>query len=249
VGAPSVLVLPDPRAVAEEAARRVEVAAADAAARGRFVLVLAGGSTPRRLYEILASPRDRNRVPWQKTIVLFGDERCVPPDDPDSNYRAADESLLRRVPIPHGAVHRIEGEDPDPARAAARYEEVLRGLFPGDGAPRFDLVLLGMGVDGHTASLFPRSAALEETSLWVAVGRAPSPPAARITLTLGALRGARRVLFQIVGADKARAAAEAFGGRPHSEPYPAERVAPESEAVEVLLDEAAAGLGTFRSSR
>jgi 6-phosphogluconolactonase len=237
-----LLVLPDARAVAEEAALRVEAAAREAVvARGRFVLVLAGGTTPRALYGILASPDRRSRIPWRDTIVLFGDERCVPPDHPDSNYRMAMESLLHRVDIPANAIHRIEGEDPEPARAAARYEEALRRLFPGEAAPRFDVVLLGMGADGHTASLFPGSSALLETSRWVAVGKAPSPPVDRVTLTLPALRGARRVLFQIGGADKARAAAESFGGLPHAVPHPAERVRPDSGSVEVLLDAAAAG--------
>ncbi|MBZ5637721.1 MAG: 6-phosphogluconolactonase [Acidobacteriia bacterium] len=250
MGGVSVVVLEDSRAVAEEAAKRVEAAARDAvAARGRFSLVLAGGSTPRALYAILASPHVRSVVPWRRTIVLFGDERCVPPDHPDSNFHAADESLLRHVPVLPGAVHRIVAEDPEPASAAARYEEELRGLFPGEEAPSFDLVLLGMGADGHTASLFPRTAALDETSRWVAVVRAPSPPVGRITLTLPALRGARRVLFQIVGADKAWTAAEVFGGLPHPSPYPAERVALQSGAVEVLLDEAAAGSGAFRAHR
>ncbi len=245
MGSPSIVVLRDPAAVAAEGARRVEEFALEAtAARGRFVLVLSGGSTPRALYELLSSPERASRLPWSRTILLFGDERCVPPDHPESNYRMVEKSLLRRLSEAPGTVLRIEGEDPDPSRAAARYEARLREAFPGEEAPPLDLVLLGMGPDGHTASLFPGTAAVEERSRWVAVGRAPSPPVSRITLTLPALGGARRVLFLITGAAKSRVVAEAFGGLPHPARHPCERVAPRFGAVEVLLDEAAAG-GAF----
>jgi 6-phosphogluconolactonase len=237
-----VSVFPDPAGVYQAAAERFLESAHEAVRRsGRFAVALSGGSTPRELYRLLAEPPYRETVPWSRTYVFFGDERCVPPDDPRSNYRMAMETLLGRVPVPGGQIFRITGEAKDPARAAAAYEAELRGMFAKEGSPRFDLVLLGIGPDGHTASLFPGSPLLEETSRWVAADFVPKLGSWRITLTLPALNAARRILFLIAGQDKARVFSEAIGGRPHPGPYPCELVAPADGTVEVLADRLAAG--------
>lgn len=184
----NVRVLAGPEAVAGAAADLV----AAAVAGDLRTLVLAGGSTPRRAYRLLAE----RPLPWGRVTALFGDERCVPPDDPESNYRLAREELLDRVHP--GGVHRMAGELGAEA-AAALYDGVVRTLAP------LDLVLLGMGPDGHTASLFPGHRELEAPGCAVAVHDAPKPPPDRVSLTLGVLRGARRVVFLVTGADKAEA--------------------------------------------
>lgn len=234
-----IVALPDPDAVARVAADRVISAAAEATRdRGRFVIVLSGGSTPRRLYALLASAELRDAVPWRETTVLFGDERCVGPTDPESNYRMARETLLDRVPIPDDRVHRMIGEI-DPARSADAYHAVLRALYPDATAPVFDLVLLGMGGDGHTASLFPGTAALEETSRWVVANHVPALETWRITLTYPALNAARHIVFMVTGQDKAGVFDGVFGKRDPR--FPAARIAPTHGAGEVLADHAAIG--------
>jgi len=189
-----VRVLPDAEAVAREAADRV----AEALGTGARTLVLAGGSTPRRAYQMLAE----EPLAWGRVRILFGDERCVPPDHPESNYRMAEELLSRVHP---GTVHRMPAELGAEA-GAALYEEVVRALSP------LDCVLLGMGPDGHTASLFPGHPALAAGGYAVAVHGSPKPPPDRVSLTLRALRAAKRVLFLVTGADKAEALAMAQRG-------------------------------------
>lgn len=210
-------------------------------ARDRFTVALAGGSTPRALYRLLADEKGpyHTRVPWESTHVFFGDERMVPPDDPESNARMAFESLLRFVPIPEEQVHRIRGENPDPDRAAEEYEEMLRNTFrlaPRE-RPRFDLILLGLGADGHTASLFPGDRAIEESERLAVPATAPVPPRSRVSLTLPVLNAASSVLFLISGATKAPAVQRVRRG----ENLPAARVRPESGALLWLCDRAAAG--------
>ncbi len=237
---PEVRVLEDAETLARTAAELFAEAGLQAvASRGRFVAVLAGGSTPARSYRLLADEPLRSRVPWPSTVILFGDERAVGPADERSNYRMAREALLDHVPLAASSVHRIRGEI-DPAAAAREYEGLLRDLFPGGATPRFDLVLLGMGEDGHTASLFPASAALDETERWVSTSAAPRLATPRITLTLPALNAARQVVFLIAGASKAPAFAQAFGGAPHATPHPCERVVPVRGRLTVLVDRAAA---------
>ena len=236
-----VLTLSDAASVAEAAAEifvATSVAAVETA--GRFVVALAGGSTPRPLYELLSRREYGERVPWDRTWVTFGDERAVAPDHEDSNYRMAHEALLSRVPIPAEQVLRIRGELPNASRAALFYEETLRGLYPDEPFPRFDLVLLGMGPDGHTASLFPGTDALDETERWVVGNYVTKLAAWRITLTLPALNAARHVLFLITGRDKAERVAEAFGGLAHSGKLPCERIVPADGAREILVDAEAA---------
>ncbi len=186
----------DAAAVVDRAARFVvDAAAGSIAERGRFRIALAGGSTPKALYRRLATPEFAAQIRWAAVEVFFGDERGVAPDHPDSNYAMAEEALLRRVPLDPARVHRMEGEL-DPAEAARRYEAVL-GHVP------LDLALLGLGEDGHTASLFPGSPALSERDRWVAATVGTKPPPRRITLTLAALDAARQIAFLVTGAGKA----------------------------------------------
>lgn len=210
-------------------------AAAAIAARGRFSVALAGGSTPRALYALLAA----ENLDWQAIHFFWGDERCLPPDHPESNYRMAAESLLTKIPLPPENIHRIMGEL-SPQLAAEKYQRNLR-VFWG-GAPRFDLVLLGMGEDGHTASLFPGSPALAETLRWVTAleHAAPPPPlVSRVTLTLGAINAARQVIFLVSGAGKAKRLAEIWRG---GSQLPAGRVQPLDGDLLWLVDQSAASL-------
>jgi 6-phosphogluconolactonase len=191
----------------------VESASAAIRERGRFLVALSGGSTPNALYDLLAGDDYRERVEWPRVEVFWGDERCVPLDDPASNYRAARERLLDRVPVRKGHVHPIGGGC-DPNAGAAAYEGVLRVRFATPTGPpsveagsRFDLVLLGLGADGHTASLFPGTAAIDETTRWAVALDVPGAAGAsrRITLTPIVLNAAAEVLFLVVGRDKAEA--------------------------------------------
>jgi 6-phosphogluconolactonase len=230
--------------VAGAAAEEIAAAAARAVAeRGRFAIALAGGTTPRRLYELLADPGApfRARVPWDRTHVFFGDERHVPPDHPESNYGMAREALLAHVPA--ASVHRMRGEDPDADRAARAYESDLASFFGADAGgppPPLDLVLLGLGPDGHTASLFPGSDALRERRRWVVAPLVERLRARRITLTLPVLERAREVLFVVAGEEKAGALARALAARPGGDPPPAALVRPATGALVWIADEAAA---------
>jgi 6-phosphogluconolactonase len=232
----------DRDALMRAAAERVVAWANEAIGRrGRFDWVLAGGSTPEQLYRLLAGPDYALKVDWSRVSFFFGDERCVPPDDPQSNYRMAQASLLGPLGVSPERIHRMPGEL-GPERAAERYQaELERCLAPAAGAvPAVDLVLLGMGADGHTASLFPGTRPLDEARRWV-VGSHPDGLVARVTLTLPLINAARRVLFLVAGADKARAAREVLAGTAPV-PLPAGRVRPLAGDAEWLLDAAAAAL-------
>jgi len=204
----------------------------DPAAKEDFTVVLAGGSTPRKTYEELA--RRKGAIDTQRTWFLFGDERCVPPDHERSNYRMAREALFDPLGVPPERVLRMEGER-DPQDAARQYEERLRAILP-EADPRLDLVLLGIGPDGHTASLFPGTTALEERNRWVVANWVPQLDEWRLTLTLPILNRARGVAFLVSGADKAAVVAEVFGGAPHTGAYPCELVVPQDGTLSVLLD-------------
>ncbi|HEY8923002.1 MAG TPA: 6-phosphogluconolactonase [Polyangia bacterium] len=237
--APEVITLPSPADVAGAAAERfVALAAAAVAARGRFTVALSGGSTPKALYARLAVPACASRIDWTRVHVFWGDERCVPPDDASSNFRMAREALLDHVPVPAAQVHRLRGED-DPTAAAAAYERELRGAFP-DGAARFDLVLLGMGDNGHTASLFPRLSAVRETARWVVAERVDEVGMWRLTLTPPALNGAAAVVFLVAGRDKAAMLARVLEGPRDIDLLPVQAVAPVDGTVTWLIDAAAA---------
>jgi 6-phosphogluconolactonase len=237
---PEIVVVPDSAALAREAAQRFADLAREAvASRGRFSAALSGGSTPGELFKRLAQDPHREQIPWEGVHLFWGDERCVPPDDPGSNYWLAEGMLLSRIPIPPDNIHRVRGEL-EPRAAARDYIKALHDFFCGP-RTRFDLVLLGLGSDGHTASLFPQSAALEETERLAVVVEAhyQDRPAHRVSLTLPAINTARQVLFLVAGSAKAsilQAVLEGPEGR-----LPAQQVRPISGRLTWLVDAAAAG--------
>lgn len=237
-----IILCDDPAALSREAAARLVQRANEAvAARSRFTLALSGGSTPRALYLRLAASPWRERIPWKATHVFWGDERCVPPDHPDSNYGMAHTALLAHVPIPAGNVHRLHGEM-DPATAAAEYEGVLRAVFglqPGE-LPRFDLILLGLGEDGHTASLFPGTAAVHERERLVVAHWVEKLNAYRLTLTPPVLNAAAEVVFLVAGAAKAGVLRQVLKGEYEPDRYPAQIVRPADGTLVWLVDRAAA---------
>lgn len=209
-------------------------------ARGHFSVVLSGGSTPRAAYQLLATPDYSEQIDWEHVYVFWGDERCVPPESPESNYRMARETLLAHVPVRISRVYRIRGEM-EPQAAADAYEKTLRDYFEHvrSRTPRFDLILLGMGADGHTASLFPNSSVLNEERRWVVAHYVEAVGGWRVTLTLPVINAAAQVIFLVAGADKAPAVEAVLGASPDGS-LPAARVQPVSGAVTWLLDAAAA---------
>jgi 6-phosphogluconolactonase len=237
---------PDAAALAARAARYfVEEAEAAVAARGRARIAISGGSTPKAAFHLLADPAQpwRARMPWDKLELFWVDERCVPPDHPDSNYRMTREALLDHVPLPPAQVHRMEGEL-EPEVAAARYESELRNSFRLEGAetPRFDLINLGMGPDGHTASLFPHTAALHETSRLAVANHVQNKDAWRITLTWPVINQGSSVFFLIGGADKTQILKEVMLGPRDPERLPSQLISPASGILTLFLDKAAAAL-------
>jgi 6-phosphogluconolactonase len=206
--------------------------------RGRFAVALAGGSTPKATYEVLA--RDyANELDWSRVHVFFGDERTVPPDHEDSNYRMAYETLLSHVPV--GSVHRMRGELP-PDEAAAAYEEELRAFFGQVDIPRLDLILCGLGEDGHTLSLFPETAALDVNDRWVVANPVLKLGTTRLTLTIPVLNVSRAVTFVVAKESKAEALKEVLEGDADPRAYPAKLVRPESRDLTWMVDRAAARL-------
>lgn len=207
--------------------------------RGCCALALAGGQTPRGVYQVLASAYGEH-LPWHRVHLFWGDERYVPPDDPQSNYRLVREALLDHVPLPAENLHSMPTDQPDPAEAAQRYEATLRAYFRGS-RPRFDLVLLGVGRDGHTASLFPGSSALEETERWVVVTRAPVEPVLRLSLSLPILNAAYQVWFLVSGLEKRPIVQTLFQDPERArQRYPAAMVQPQGRVI-WWLDRAAWG--------
>jgi 6-phosphogluconolactonase len=234
-----IRVLSDPQEAALAAAREVTHVARDAVAnRGIFRIALSGGSTPRTLYGVLSQPI-REGIAWDRTRFFFVDERCVPPDHERSNYRLASEHLFRPLGIPPDRVARMRGED-DPETAARNYENVLAAEFGGPGpAFRFDFVLLGLGADGHTASLFPGTAALSEVRRAVVTNRVSGLGEWRLTLTLPVLNAARHAVFLVTGAEKSEAVAAVTKRR--APELPASGVHLDGGSLIWIVDEAAAG--------
>lgn len=234
--------LTTPQDLFQAAADEVLHAAADAIAqRGRFTIALSGGSTPRNMYALIAANASSN-LPWEKMFFFWGDERHVPPNDPESNYRMANEALLSKVPVPPANVFPVPAENPDADAAAQAYEETLRKFFtlsPSD-FPRFDLILLGLGPDGHTASLFPETAALHEKSRLVVANWVEKMKTSRITFTLPVLNAARCVAFLVSGADKAQVLHEVLEGKAPAEKYPSKLVRPTDGKLIWFVDRAAA---------
>jgi 6-phosphogluconolactonase len=229
----------DPRRLAEAAARDF-TARAEAAvdALGRFAVALAGGSTPKATYEALARHYS-GELDWGRVHAFFGDERAVPPAHEDSNYRMAHDALLSRVPV--GGVHRMCGELP-PAEAAAAYERELREFFDPDEPPRFDLILLGLGEDGHTASLFPETSALDVADRWVVANPVLKLETTRLTLTIPIINAAKAVTFLVAGEDKAAAVKQILEGDADPRAYPAKFIRPEGGDPAWMVDKAAASL-------
>ena len=230
-------------ALAEQAAKRFTALAAKAWHEHRaFTVALAGGSTPKALYSVLASEPYRTQMDWSKIEFFFGDERAVPPDDPDSNYRLANESLFRPAGVGSGRIHRMKGEMENLSAAAELYARELR-VLASDDVPHFDLVLLGLGSDGHTASVFPHSEALQERTRWVLpILDAPKPPRRRLTLTMPVLNAARQVIFLVSGENKARAVREVLQGTAPADDYPAKLVHPGPDRLLWLVDAGAGSL-------
>lgn len=240
-----LLVVADADALARQAEEALVSASAEAVqASGRFAVALAGGATPRALYERLARDASRRDAPdWGRIHVFWGDERCVPPEHPDSNYGMATAALLAKVPVPASHVHRMQGEEPDPDRAAARYEAELRAVLSGsapDAPPRLDLVLLGLGADAHTASLFPGSPLLRETSRLVAATYVAELAAHRLTMTPPLINAAARILFLVSGETKAAALRDVLEEEERPELRPAQCVRPVRGTVLWIADAAAA---------
>jgi 6-phosphogluconolactonase len=223
-------------AAAEEFVRAGKLAVA---ARGRFTVALSGGSTPKSLYSLLAA--QHAAFDWDRTFLFFGDERHVPPDHPDSNYRMVNEALLAKVSIPAENVFRVKAENPDAAAAALAYENDLRRFFALQSGefPRFDLILLGLGPDGHTASLFPDSEGLKEQSRLVIANWIEKFNTHRITFTFPVLNSAAEVIFLASGSDKADMVHQVLTGK-YTPPYPSQQVQPIDGTLLWMLDEAAA---------
>jgi 6-phosphogluconolactonase len=229
---------PDAASLARAAAEHFVTLATQAmTARGRFVVALSGGSTPRAAYTLLASDEFVARVDWPRVHVFWGDERCVPPDHAESNYRMARETLLDKIPIPAENIHRIQGELP-PDQAATAYQAELEAVLGAGG--RFDLILLGMGEDGHTASLFPGTTALHEQTRWVVAHYVDKLSAWRVTLTPVAINAAAHVTFLVSGAGKAERLREVLDGPHQPDVLPAQIVRPTDGRLLWLADAAAA---------
>ncbi len=238
---PILEIYADAGVLAHAAAGHFARCAATAIARtGRFSIALAGGSTPGQAYALLAGDEFAPRVEWARVHLFWGDERCVPPDSSQSNYRLAREALLEHVPIPAENVHRIQGER-DPETAANLYEEELRSFFAGQTLPRFDLVWLGLGEEGHTASLFPGSPALREQVRWAVAVYVGKLSSWRITLTPPAINAAAEILFLVSGAAKAAALRQVLEGPYDPDRLPAQVVRPGSGRAVWMVDREAAG--------
>jgi len=236
-----IRVFSDLEALSQEAAALfVQEANRAVAARGRFGVALSGGHTPRRTYELLAQSPFREQAPWGQVHLFWGDERCVPITDPRSNAGMAQRALLSRVPIPPAQVQVISCEE-DPRMASRRYEKLLREYFAG-GPPRLDLVFLGLGANGHTASLFPGHAVLKETERWVALVSGPGLDLYRVTLTPVLLNQARVVAFLVAGGAKAWMLRQVLAGPQDPWRWPAQLIHPEDGELIWLVDREAAAL-------
>ncbi len=226
--------------ISTAADRFIAAAQQSMAERGRFSAALSGGGTPEPVYAALAEPPYRDQINWARVDLFWGDERHVPPDDAASNYRMVKNVLIDRVPIPEENVHRVPAEM-EIRMAAFSYEETLRDYFEGEW-PVFDFLFLGMGADGHTASLFPHSAGLNEEQRWFIANTAPDGEAWRLTLSKHAINAARQIVVLVRGAAKAEMLKAALTGPKRPEEMPIQLIHPEDGQMLWLVDEAAAGL-------
>ena len=236
----NLIVYPDSQSFVDGAAEFIAGLAAQAITeRGRFTIALSGGGTPRPIYARLASAGYRERIDWSRVHIFFGDERCVPPDDARSNYRMAREALLDHVTLPPENIHRIQGEI-DPAQAALIYEQDLQTLFRSTSFPAFDLICLGMGDNGHTASLFPGTAALREHMRWIVPQYVEVMATWRVTFTAPLINAARNIAFLVEGAGKADMLWRVLNGPFDPDVLPAQMIQPVDGQLHWLLDAAAA---------
>ncbi len=237
-----VAIYPDSNTLSHEAAQYIVRLATDTIANhGRFTIALSGGSTPKALYSLLGNEPYRGQIDWALVEIFWSDERCVPPNSSDSNYQLAQEVLLSKVPIAANQVHRMPADKPDRDAASQEYTQEMQRVFGTDGIPSFDLLQLGMGPEGHTASLFPHQASLHELQRLVMPVNVPKPPPPRLTFTPPLLNAARHVLFLVTGSEKADALQAVLEGSYQPEEYPAQIIRPPHGEVTWMLDTAAAG--------
>ena len=240
-GERNVQVLSDLEGISREAATLfVNASRNSIAARKKFAVAVSGGSTPRRLYTLLSAGPYRDQADWQKIHFFWADERCVPKENEVSNFKTVYDRLLSKVPIPDDHIHRIKGEE-DPEKAARDYEADIKEFFGASRLPVFDLVLLGMGEDGHTASLFPGSKSLEETARLAIPVYLKKPFGNRITLTLPVLNNAAQIIFLVAGSSKATVLSEILRDGEKRGEFPAGRIRPVRGTVIWLIDQEAAG--------
>lgn len=220
----------------------VRVAQESIAINRRFTIALSGGSTPKKLYALLAEEPYRSQIDWARVDIFWSDERCVPPDDAECNYYLAQQVLLSKIPIPAQQIHRMPAEQEDRNAASLAYTIEMKNVFGvgDDGIPAFDLIQLGMGPEGHTASLFPNQASLHEQQRLIMPVSVPKPPPPRLTFTPRLLNEARYVLFLVTGAEKAEAVQAVLEGDYKPDEYPAQLVHPPKGEVTWMLDKAAA---------
>lgn len=241
---PIIRRLPDPESVSQAAAEEfIRLAAECISARGKFTVALAGGSTPKRMYQLLGSAGYKERVNWARVEFFWGDERCVPSTHADSNFRMANEAFLQSLPICSPQIHRMQAEREDRDQAAEDYQaEIARvfGVYSNGQPPAFDLILVGMGGDGHTLSLFPHTAALSESTRWVVANRVEKLQTFRLTFTVPMLNRASNVLFCVAGADKAIPLVEVLEGPADGNRLPSQRSLAGQGVLTWLVDEAAA---------
>ena len=236
-----IAIYPDIDTLSHEAAQYiVRIASESIVTRGRFTIALSGGTTPRTLYGLLGGEPYLSQIDWALVHIFWSDERCVPPDSPDSNYHMAHEVLLSQIPIPAQQVHYMPADQPDRYAASQAYAEEMQRTFGTNGIPSFDLIQLGMGPEGHTASLFPHQASLHEQQRLVIPVSVPKPPPDRLTFTPPVLNAARNVLFLVTGADKADALHAVLEGPYQPDEYPAQIVRPPHGEVVWMLDTAVA---------
>lgn len=234
-----VKVLEDQSSFVNYAASRIaQIAIATLEVNPTFSLVLTGGSTPGPIYERLAHPNFANAIDWQRVHIFFGDERCVPPDHPDSNFGMAHDTLLQHVPIPDEQIHRLKGEL-NPQNAASEYESVVRAFLE-QNPPGFDLTLLGMGDDGHAASLFPGTNAINEKERWVVAHHVKKLDAWRLTMSPPLLNRSENIMFVVSGSSKAAALHQVIEGDFQPMRYPAQIIRPDNQMLTWVVDSAAA---------
>ena len=238
----NVAIYPDIETISRNAVEYVVRLASEAiTTRGRFTMALSGGGTPRQLYSLLASDPYRRQIDWTFVEIFWSDERCVAPDDAESNYYMAREVMLSRLEeLPVVQVHRMPADMPDRDAASQAYTDEMRRVFRTNGVPSFDLIQLGMGPEAHTCSLFPHQPSLHEQARLVMPVSVPKPPPDRLTFTPPILNAARHVLFLATGADKADALREVLQGEVNPDEYPAQLVRPKNGEVTWMVDTAIA---------